>query len=180
MVRRLRTLEVSRRGSNRKRSSTRAELRPSSRDIDVMGTMSGVGSLSQRRRALPDKTVRPLVRALPKQKRGMASRPSGSPRVAGARSFSEFVLATFPSEPCSHKMRGRFTAQANSRPSGFAPCVCSRGAYWGGSSAGRALRSQRRGRGFKSPPLHFKSPEDPPPEEVNTRIVGLSTATAGY
>lgn len=26
---------------------------------------------------------------------------------------------------------------------------------WGGSSVGRALRSQCRGRGFNSPPLHF-------------------------
>lgn len=32
---------------------------------------------------------------------------------------------------------------------------------WGGSSAGRALRSQCRGREFDPPPLHHLSSKDP-------------------
>jgi hypothetical protein len=38
--------------------------------------------------------------------------------------------------------------------------------YRGGSSVGRALRSQCRGRGFNSPPLHTPQPVDSPCQRV--------------
>jgi hypothetical protein len=54
-------------------------------------------------------------------------------------------------------MRERAQSDLDGAPGGQYPCHTQRGS----SSVGRALRSQRRGRGFKSPLLHHLDPGSP-------------------